>query len=43
MPQLEVSFFEWWLVARKQVPKLGRKRFDSLTLLVRWSLWKERN
>jgi hypothetical protein len=39
----ELPFFEWWLGTRKQVHKLQRKGFDSLALLVVWSLWNERN
>jgi hypothetical protein len=42
-PQEELPYFEWWLDIRKQVHKSQRKGFDSLTLLVIWSLWKERN
>jgi hypothetical protein len=42
-PQEETLFFEWWSAIRKQVHKLRRKGFDSLALLVIWSLWKERN
>ena len=29
--------------ARKQVPKAGRRGFDSLVILVSWIVWKERN
>lgn len=37
------SFWEWWISARKQVPKGARRGFDSLILLMGWVLWKERN
>jgi hypothetical protein len=37
------DFFDWWLSSRKQIRKEGRKAFDSLLILVAWSIWKERN
>jgi hypothetical protein len=37
------NFFVWWLRARKLLPKATRKGFDSLTFLIGWALWKERN
>jgi hypothetical protein len=33
----------WWLSSCKQLPRQRRKRFDSMVILVWWSLWKERN
>ena len=33
----------WWTEERKQLPKVDRRGFDSLVILVSWSLWKERN
>jgi hypothetical protein len=42
-PQEELPYFVWWLAVRKRVHKSQRKGFDSLALLVVWSLWKERN
>lgn len=33
----------WWSTARKQLPKMLRKGFDCLVVLVSWLLWKERN
>jgi hypothetical protein len=42
-PQEEVPCFVWWLAVRKRVHKSQRKGFDSLALLVVWSLWKEKN
>ena len=39
----EMKVFEWWLNAKKQVPKSLQKGFDSLFFLIGWSLWKERN
>lgn len=42
-PQNDQPFCDWWLRSKKQVPKDHRKGFDSLALLVIWSLWKERN
>ena len=37
------NVFQWWLTARKQLPKLLRTGFDSLFFLVGWLIWKERN
>jgi len=37
------EFVDWWSWARKQVPGVDRKVFDSLVILVIWLLWKERN
>jgi hypothetical protein len=34
---------EWWVLVRKRVPKNLRKDFDTVTILVHWKLWKERN
>ena len=34
---------EWWLQARKRVPKNLRRDFDTVVILVHWKLWKERN
>ncbi|XP_066358413.1 uncharacterized protein [Miscanthus floridulus] len=42
-PNLVESFCEWWLQARKRVPKVRRRDFDVLVLLVSWMIWKERN
>jgi hypothetical protein len=39
----ELPYFDWWLAVRKWVHKSQRKSFDSLALLVIWSLWKESN
>ena len=33
----------WWLRSRKLMGKALRKSFDSLVILVAWTLWKERN
>jgi hypothetical protein len=37
------SLCEWWLQARKLVPKVHRRGFDALVHLVGWMIWKERN
>jgi hypothetical protein len=34
---------EWWLRARKKAPKDLRRDFDTVVILVHWSLWKEHN
>jgi hypothetical protein len=42
-PSREEPVAVWWLRVRKVVAKPSRKGFDTLVLLVAWSLWKERN
>ncbi|TVU01717.1 hypothetical protein EJB05_52816, partial [Eragrostis curvula] len=39
----EPPFVEWWLRSRKRVPKELRPGFNTLTVLVAWRLWGERN
>lgn len=34
---------EWWLKARKGIPKPMRKNFDTIVILLHWRIWKERN
>jgi hypothetical protein len=34
---------DWWLTARKRAPKTLRRDFDTVTILVHWRIWKERN
>jgi hypothetical protein len=43
LPTTSVDLAKWWLPARKLLPRQRRKHFDSLALLIWWSLWKERN
>ena len=42
-PSQNDSFCEWWLQARKRIPKSPRRGFHTLVLLIGWMLWKERN
>uniref|UniRef100_A0ACD5TYV8 Uncharacterized protein n=1 Tax=Avena sativa TaxID=4498 RepID=A0ACD5TYV8_AVESA len=34
---------KWWLMARKRAPKSMRRDFDTVVILVHWTIWKERN
>lgn len=34
---------DWWLTARKAVPKPAMQNFDTITILLHWRVWKERN
>lgn len=38
-----VSIEDWWLSARKEVPKNERRNFDTIIILLHWRIWKERN
>ena len=42
-PSVDDSLIDWWPEARRRAPSRARKGFDSLVLLVVWSLWKKRN
>ncbi|CAN6244805.1 unnamed protein product [Urochloa humidicola] len=39
----EFSIADWWEAARKRVDKALRKSYDSLVVLVAWSIWLEHN
>ncbi|KAJ1280495.1 hypothetical protein BS78_04G236900 [Paspalum vaginatum] len=39
----ERSFATWWGCAVSRVPKEKRKGFNSLVILVAWTIWKHRN
>lgn len=43
MPERDEDIGTWWLHQRARIDTVNRKLFDSLLLLVAWSLWKERN
>lgn len=34
---------DWWISARQQIPKTRRRVFDTITTLIHWRIWKERN
>ncbi|KAM0849346.1 hypothetical protein ACQ4PT_053786 [Festuca glaucescens] len=42
-PLADDMLIEWWPDSRRRVPQQLRKGFDSLVLLMVWTLWKERN
>jgi hypothetical protein len=42
-PQRTSVLLDWWVRGRASLPQALRRSFDSLVLLVSWSLWKERN
>ena len=43
VPMEDVDNADWWLLQRRRVDLASRPLFDSLLLLVAWSIWKERN
>ena len=34
---------DWWLAARRTIPKQARRNFDTIASLIHWRIWKERN
>lgn len=40
---VDLDIADWWLSQRARITSSDRKVFDSMLLLVAWSLWKERN
>jgi hypothetical protein len=42
-PGLASTIPDWWMSLRSRIPKDGRRGFDTLVVLVLWSLWKARN
>src|SRR4051812_16078814 len=34
---------EWWLMTRKRAPKSMRRDFDTVVILMHWTIWKGRN
>jgi hypothetical protein len=43
LPSQDQSLLEWLSTTRGMLPKIKHKGWNSLTQLVWWSLWKERN
>lgn len=37
------TFAAWWLEARKTIPTKQRRGFDTLVVVIAWSIWKQRN
>jgi hypothetical protein len=42
-PQENTNLERWWTVARKRLWREDRRGFDTLVLLIAWTLWKQRN
>jgi hypothetical protein len=42
-PQRDQNPAEWWMQRRQRLDTTSRPIFDSLLLLLAWTLWKERN
>jgi hypothetical protein len=43
VPEQDDNLGEWWLRQRRRLDRTARSSFDTLILLVAWSLWEERN
>jgi len=42
-PQTNSSFFDWWEAAISRVDSQVQKGFNTIIILVAWSIWKHRN
>jgi hypothetical protein len=42
-PTQDDTLISWWLEAKQATPKTLRKGLASMTLLIPWMIWKERN
>lgn len=42
-PDGDGSFEEWWSTSQRRVQPEKRKGFNTLVILVSWSIWKQRN
>jgi hypothetical protein len=43
IPEVTSTWESWWSEARNRVQANDRSRFDTLVILVTWTLWKQRN
>jgi hypothetical protein len=43
VPQENINLERWWTEARKSLRREDRREFDTLVLLIAWTLWKQRN
>jgi hypothetical protein len=43
MPMDEPDLGQWWISQRGHLDRASRPPFDSLVLLIAWTVWKERN
>jgi hypothetical protein len=42
-PQRDSKLEDWWLENRSRIRWKDRRKFDTLTILTAWMLWKQRN
>jgi hypothetical protein len=42
-PNQDASLDDWWLAAKRTTPKPMREGLASMTLLIAWLLWQQRN
>ena len=42
MSEASATLVDWWLLERQRLSAEARKAFDTLVLLVSWTLWLER-
>jgi hypothetical protein len=43
VPQENINLERWWTEAWKRLRREDRREFDTLVLLIAWTLWKQRN
>jgi hypothetical protein len=42
-PQENTNLERWWTETRKRLRREDMRGFDTLVLLIAWTLWKQRN
>lgn len=42
-PSTDADFLDWWLLQRQRFNGKTRRGFDSITIVIAWALWKQRN
>jgi hypothetical protein len=42
-PQENINLERWWMEARRRLRRENMRGFDTLVLMIVWTLWKQRN
>ena len=43
VPSTQANLKEWWVKVRGSIIRKTRNLFDSLTIMIGWTVWQERN